>query len=161
VTDEPRWNEAEVRAALAAQGFVCPGTLPPVGWFGDSPQLARSLGELVRRGDKTATAGLLWQWEAEHAGPPSVGQREVVIDWESAPLAVIEFSEVRVIPFLEVDAEFASDEGEGDRSLAWWRDAHRSYFTRECARLGRQPSDDMPIVCIRFRVLHAAPKPIA
>ena len=130
-----------------------------MGWFGDSAELVRDLGELVRQGRKTATAGLLWQWEAEDGGPPAVGDREVVIDWEGLPLAIIEFTEVGVVPFLDVDAGFASDEGEGDGSLAYWRAAHRSYFGRQCARFGRLFGDDMPIVCIRFRVLHAAPEP--
>jgi uncharacterized protein YhfF len=157
--DEPRWNERDLRVVLADQGFVAHGALPKAGWFGDSPELARELGELVRRGSKTATAGLLWQWEAEVGGPPAVGDREVVIDWEGAPLAIIELTEVCVVSFLEVDADFARDEGEGDGSLAYWRAAHRSYFGRECARLGRQPADDMPVVCMRFRVVHAAPDP--
>lgn len=157
VSAGPSWCEEEVRAALVSQGFSCNGLLPPVGWFGDSPELAEELGELVRQGRKRATTGLLWQWEAEDGGPPEPGRREVVIDWRGSPLAVIEFTEVRVIPFLEVDAEFASEEGEGDRSLSYWRAAHRSYFGRQCERLGRQLADDMPVVCVRFRVLHAAP----
>ena len=157
MTSEPQWREEDVRAALADQGFVCDGSLPPVGWFGDSPELARQLGELVRQGRKTATAGLLWAWEADQGGPPAVGQREVVVDWAGTPLAVIELTEVRVVPFPEVDAEFARDEGEGDRSLAYWRTAHRSYFGRECARLGKHQTDDLAVVCMRFLVVHAAP----
>jgi uncharacterized protein YhfF len=34
---------------------------------------------------------------------------------------VLETTDLRVIPFGEVDAQFAFDEGEGDRTLAWWR----------------------------------------
>ncbi len=148
-----------MRDALVAQGYAVAGPLPDVGWFGDGPDLANELGELVRAGAKTATAGLLWQWEAEHGGPPSLGQQEVVIDWRGRPLAVIEYTEVRVRPFDEVDGEFATDEGEGDGSLAWWGTAHERYFRRECERLGREASNRMPVVCIRFRVLHAAPAP--
>ncbi len=159
MTAEPQWHEEDVRSGLIDQGFVCPGSLPPVGWFGDSPELAGQLGELVRQGRKTATAGLLWSWEADDGAPPLVGQQEVIIDWAGRPLAVIEFTEVTVVPFSQVDAEFARDEGEGDGSLAFWRAAHRSFFARECARLGRQQTDDPPVVCMRFRVVHAAPDP--
>jgi uncharacterized protein YhfF len=157
MTAKPQWREDDVRTELIDQGFVCSGSLPPVGWFGDSPELARQLGELVRQGRKTATAGLLWSWEAGDGGLPAVGQQEVIVDWAGIPLAVIEFTEVRVVPFLRVEAEFARDEGEGDGSLAFWRAAHRSFFARECARLGRQQTDDLPVVCIRFRVVHSAP----
>ncbi|MGI9627565.1 MAG: ASCH domain-containing protein [Longimicrobiales bacterium] len=157
MADEPQWRDDDLREALAIQGFVWEGSLPPVGWFGDSPELASELGELVRLGHKTATAGLLWVWEADHGGPPSAGQREVVIDWVGRPLAVIELTEVSVTSFLEVDSSFAADEGEGDGTLDFWRNAHRSFFRRECSRLGRQFHDDVAVVCMRFRVLHAAP----
>ena len=44
-------------------------------------------------------------------------------------------------------------EGEGDGSLAYWRDAHWAFFSRECARIGRAPSEAMPVVCSVFEVL--------
>jgi uncharacterized protein YhfF len=50
--------------------------------------------------------------------------------------------------FNDVDAAFSSDEGEGDRSLAYWRAAHRRYF----ARLG-QFAENMLLYCERFRVV--------
>ena len=52
----------------------------------------------------------------------------------------------------EVGAEFAAKEGEGDGSLFFWRDAHRQYFTRECDRIGRRFTEDMPVACERFEV---------
>jgi uncharacterized protein YhfF len=61
---------------------------------------------------------------------------------------VIETTEVTYRRYNEVDAQFAYDEGEGDRSLAYWREAHRNYFTR----LGRF-SDDMMLMCERFRLV--------
>jgi uncharacterized protein YhfF len=53
----------------------------------------------------------------------------------------------------EVGADFAAAEGEGNRSLAFWVDAHRSYFSRECEAAGRRFSEDMLVVCERFRVV--------
>jgi uncharacterized protein YhfF len=100
---------------------------------------------------------LVWAWEAEGEFP-RVGDIEIIIDWQGEPLAVIELTEVRVLPFEEVDATFAYDEGEGDRSLATWRAGHWRYFSRECARLGREPTPTMPVVCQRFRLLHAMVK---
>jgi uncharacterized protein YhfF len=54
--------------------------------------------------------------------------------------------------FDEVDAAFAFDEGEGDRSLASWREAHRSYFKRLNLY---QP--DMMLWCERFTVCSTIP----
>jgi uncharacterized protein YhfF len=50
--------------------------------------------------------------------------------------------------FDEVDELFAFEEGEGDRTLSYWRDAHQRYFTRR-----RQFSEDMMLWCERFRVV--------
>jgi len=54
-------------------------------------------------------------------------------------------------------AEYAAVEGEGDGSLAFWRDGHWRFFTRECRRIGREPSADMPVVCARFELLAVLP----
>ncbi len=58
------------------------------------------------------------------------------------------------VPFSEVDAEFAAAEGEGDRSLDYWREGHWYYFTIELEAFGRQPELDMPLVCERFEVVY-------
>ena len=116
----PEWDPEEIREILSESGYQPPGELPPIGWFGDGPELARKLGELVRSGKKRATAGLAWAWKAE-GGPPPVGYREVIIDWEGHPLAVILLTEVQTLPFEEVDAGFARAEGEGEIFLGQGR----------------------------------------
>ena len=72
----------------------------------------------------------------------------VVLDGAGLPRAVIETVELRRLRFQEVDAAFAHDEGEGDLTLAYWRKAHRTYFTRK-----GQFAEDMLLWCERFRVV--------
>src|SRR3712207_4093173 len=91
--------------------------------FGDSSQLADELGALVVSGIKTATCSALWEWEAEGSPLPEVGQKSIVLDGNGDPLCIIETIEVKVRPYSKVDARFAYEEGEGDRSLAYWREA--------------------------------------
>jgi uncharacterized protein YhfF len=61
---------------------------------------------------------------------------------------------VQIVPFSEVGADFAATEGEGDGSLAYWRQAHTAYFGRECQRLGRELGLSAPVVCERFAVVY-------
>ena len=114
--------------------------------FGDSPGMADELAALVLSGQKTATCG----W------PPSpeivAGSYSVMLDGRGAPLAVLESVEVRLLPFLEVEARFAYDEGEGDRTLEWWRDAHRHFFSRQPE--GAAWNDEQVVQCERFRVVY-------
>ena len=49
------------------------------------------------------------------------------------------------------------EEGEGDRSLEYWRQAHWNYFSPICTALGREASEDMPLVCERFRLVYRRP----
>ena len=131
--------------------------------FGDNETLANSLAQLVLSGRKRATAGLVWSFEDEARRPPRPGDLSVVTDWSGQPLCVIETRAVDEVPFDDVDAEFAATEGEGDGSLAYWREAHTEFFARECARIGRTPSGSMSIVCERFAVIYqgTTPPPVA
>jgi uncharacterized protein YhfF len=114
--------------------------------FGDSAELADELLELVLIGKKTATA---WA-AAEGDKGVVVGKRWIVKDGQGRSGAILETVELTRRRFGEVDAAFAHDEGEGDRSLAWWREAHRRYFTRR-----GEFSPDMELYCERFRLIEA------
>ena len=140
------WNSYRVERSAEAE-------LGDVFAFGDSPAMANELGELVRIGDKVATASLLWEYEADAEAIPKVGQLSIVTDGAGEPLCIIETTEVEIRQFNQVDAEFAYDEGEGDRTLESWRAGHRDFFGRVCATIGREPSEDMPVVCERFSLI--------
>jgi uncharacterized protein YhfF len=122
--------------------------------WGDSPRLADELGALIVDGTKTATCSALWEYEAEGSALPEVGSKTIVLDGNSNPLCIVETTEVVVRPYDEVDARFAYEEGEGDRSLEYWRDAHWRFFSRTLPNIGRDPTMNMPLVCERFRVIY-------
>ena len=121
--------------------------------FGDTPQMADELGALVTAGIKTATCSLLWEYETRGEPLPKAGDFSMVLDGQGAPLCIIQTTEVAITPYNEVDAQFAYDEGEGGRSLAYWRYAHWGFFKPHCAVMGWELSEDMPLVCERFRVV--------
>jgi uncharacterized protein YhfF len=122
--------------------------------MGDNPRLANELGLLIRQGLKTATCSALWEWEAEGNPIPEPGLITIILDGDGQPMCIIETTEVRVRAYNEVDASFAAEEGEGDRSLAYWRAAHWRFFSRTLPKIGRAPAEEMPLVCERFRLLY-------
>jgi uncharacterized protein YhfF len=149
----PEWA-----ARLRASGVELPEGPLRVGEYGDSPELTRSLLALMLDGRKRAGASLLWGLEAEGEPVPGAGQLEIVVDHEHRPVMVTRITRVAVVPFGEVTAEFAAAEGEGDGSLNFWRRAHWDFFTRECRRLGLEPTEAMPVVCSEFEVLTVLPR---
>ena len=111
--------------------------------FGDGPALADELLDLVMKGVKTATCST-----EDEPNTSTPGERWIVRDGRGEPRCIIESLEVSYRRYNEVDAAFAREEGEGDRSLAYWREAHRGYFGRQ-----GKFSEDMMLMCERFRLV--------
>jgi uncharacterized protein YhfF len=130
--------------------------MPPAWGFGDGPEMADELGELVCRGIKQATCSSLWEMQHDGEAVPQPGDLSIILDGRGDPICIIETTEVEVKPFDAVDADFAFDEGEGDRSLTTWRAVHRRFFSRTLKAIGRAPEETMPVVCERFRVVWRA-----
>jgi len=125
-----------------------------VWFFGNSAEMALALAELVIEGKKSATASLAAVNEIKPEEAPIPDGYSVVTDFHGVPMCVIQTVEIRHLPFDEVDAQFAADEGEGDQSLEYWRDVHWRYFTREAAELGIDFNERSMVCCERFRLLH-------
>lgn len=138
-------------ASRAALGPGAPEQPPPSWSFGDSPELADELLALVMDGRKTATCDSVWAYEAAGEPLPQPGDLSIVLDGRGAPACVIETTEVRVMPMNEVDAQFAYDEGEDDRTWESWYAAHERYFRRTLPAIGREFDPAMPLVLERFR----------
>jgi uncharacterized protein YhfF len=78
----------------------------------------------------------------------------IVTDWEHHPVCIIQTTEVNIVPFREIDAQFAYDYGEGERTLVWLKHQLWDYYEQECTLIGRQASEQMPLVCERFQVVY-------
>ena len=150
-TIEPFWRAYLGSLPDGAQPHLDP---EPVWRFGATDEDATSVGRLVAQGVKTATSGLLWQMEREGLPLSQVGDLAIVADGAGQPLCIIELTEVEIKPFNEVDEQFAYDYGEYGRTLPQWRVASWAFFAPCCAEIGREPSEDMPMVCQRFRRIY-------
>lgn len=121
--------------------------------FGDSFRLADELLDKVLRGVKRATSELVSEFRARGDDLPRVGSHWIACDGAGVPRIVIRSTELRIAAFRDVDAAFAFDEGEDDRSLESWRSEHRRYWERGCAARGDVWSEQDEIVLERFRVV--------
>jgi uncharacterized protein YhfF len=139
----------EVDAFWAAFATATGTTGTYTAWgFGDDekPDLMTELGLLVRDGPKRATTSLVDDFEKDGEPLPAPGDHSVILDGGGRPICIIRTSSVEIRPFGEVDAAFAWDEGEGDRSLDFWRRAHIWYFDS----IGTPIDDATPVVLERF-----------
>jgi uncharacterized protein YhfF len=111
-------------------------------------ELRRSLVEAVLAGRKTATAGLR-EDHAPFTDEPLArpGERFLLLDFDDRPVAIVETTEVRIVPAGEIDLEFGIDEGEGFETVADWRAAHENFWA------SREITDETLIVAERFRLV--------
>ncbi|MGC2238667.1 MAG: ASCH domain-containing protein [Pyrinomonadaceae bacterium] len=123
-----------------------------VWFFHHNRESSKKLAELVISGKKQATASLM-EDESDVGEGGIVGGYSVVTDFDGNPQCVIQTTEIRHLPFGEVDAQFAFDEGEGDQTLEYWRAAHRRFFIECCLDLNIEFDESMLICCKRFKVL--------
>ena len=140
------WQPFRLYARLDHDNYV-------VGSFGDSPEMATELADLVIAGIKRATASLARDYGDGREPTPRPGDFVIMLDGEGRPRFIWRATEVTIKPLSQVDEAFAWDEGEGDHTREWWLDAHRRYFTRQATREGFEIDDEILTVFERFEVV--------
>lgn len=135
-------------AGMTTWGFAFPG------------ELRDELTALALAGTKTTTASLLVEFELESTELPRPGTREVLIDSDERPVAIVETISCRVVRLADVDDQHAIDEGEGYANAAEFRVSHERFWNGyiDDIRTGLgDPTftidDDTPVVLERFRVV--------
>ena len=117
--------------------------------FGNTPEMANHLGQLVLEGKKTATCSLLRAYKGEESEIPRVGVYSVLCDASERPIGIVYLTNTWICKYSEVTPEHAFEEGEGDRSLAYWKKAHHEFFSNY-----EGFHNDDELVCERFRLVY-------
>ena len=115
--------------------------------FGDDPD---ELAWLVSKGIKTATSSAFALYEAEAEDLPRQGAFSVILNSRDEAACIIRNTKVYVTEFQLVDERHARLEGEGDRSLSYWRDVHEAFFRKELATAGMPFDPSIKVVCEEF-----------
>lgn len=118
---------------------------------GDADELAR----LVVKGEKTATASAYPLYEFEREPLPREGDHSVILNTKGEAVCIIQTKKVYITPFDRVTAEHARKEGEGDKSLEYWRKVHEVFFTECMGEAGLAFTHDMKVICEEFEVVFA------
>lgn len=118
--------------------------------FGHYEELAEELLELVLCGQKRATCSSLLDYQIKGDPVPKRGDLCVITHWDGTPAAVVETTEIAILPFKEVTWDMCKREGE-DENLQSWQEGHVRFFTAEGASTGYAFSWDMPVIFEDFK----------
>ena len=135
-------------------------TTLPIWGFAQPGPLRDKLTALALAGTKTTTAGLLVEYQIEGEAIAVVGERQILIDSEDRPVAIVETVGIRVVRLADVDDQHAIDEGEGYANAHEFRVAHERYWNGHIDQiraglgdLSFQITDDTEVVLERFRIV--------
>ena len=119
--------------------------------FGVEPDL---LADLVLKGEKTATASAYDLYALEGESLPQEGTFDIILDSQNQAVCIVEITKVYVQPFNQVSAQHAYKEGEGDKSLTYWRQVHEDFFTDCLGEAGLIFTPESKVVLEEFRKVY-------
>ncbi|WP_338400026.1 ASCH domain-containing protein [Staphylococcus chromogenes] len=114
---------------------------------------ATHLANLVIQGKKTATTSAYALYAIDAEPLPKVGDLSIVLNETNEPMCIIKTTRVEKVPYREVTALHAFLEGEGDRTLNYWKDAHEKFFKEEFQKYGLVFNEHELMICETFECL--------
>lgn len=119
--------------------------------FGEAPD---KLADLVVRGIKTATCSAYDLYLINGEPLPRPGDYSIILDSKNEAVCIIKTLRVYVTEFDGVSEEQAFKEGEGDRSLEYWRKIHAEFLKNELAPVNIPFGGDTKVVCEEFETVY-------
>ena len=112
------------------------------------------LADLVLKGEKIATASAYDLYALEDEPLPQEGKFDVILDSQNQAVCIVEITKVSVQPFNQVSAQHAFKEGEGDKTLVYWRQVHEDFFTDCLGEAGLTFTPESKVVLEEFRKVY-------
>ena len=119
--------------------------------FGEAPD---ELADLVVQGTKTATCSAYDLYIINDEPLPKAGDYSVILNSKEEAVCIIKTTKAYVTEFINVSAEHAFKEGEGDRSLEYWRKVHVNFLTNELASVNKAFNENTKVLCEEFDVVY-------
>lgn len=104
---------------------------------------------LVLSGEKKATTSLYNEYIEDKKSLPKISERSIILHDDNTYACLIEIENVIITEFKNITEEFAFIEGEGDKSLEYYRNEHYKIFKN----LDLNFSDESKVVFEIFRVI--------
>ena len=115
--------------------------------FGEAPD---KLAALVVQGIKTATCSAFDLYQANNEPIPQAGEYSIILNSNEEAVCIIRTTKVCVTEFDKVSEEHAFKEGEGDRSLEYWRMVHESFLTDELTSVHKSFDGNTKVIMPTF-----------
>ena len=127
---------------------------PKVIRFYDNEKDANESVDLVIKDVKKAASHSLLGLQSRKEALPKIGDFLVITNWEGKAKCIVKTTAVKLKPYFSIDEPYVRKEGEGDKSLSYWKKKHWEYYSRELAEFNRLPRESMIVVCQEFEKVY-------
>ena len=121
--------------------------------FGNSPEMADELLELVLAGKKTATVSVILEEEPQ----PQIGDVSLVLNGRGEPACTIRTTYLETVRFCDLTWEMGRQEGE-DETFEQWKTGNYGYWTQDAARRGYTFTEETMMTFEQFEVVDILPE---
>lgn len=121
--------------------------------FGNTKKEADYLLKLVISKKKKATSSLYFLYKNKPLSLPKAGDKNIITDSKGQNKCLIKITKVTIKPFSKINSKFAYKEGEGNKTLDYWKRTHKKFFIKTLKKLNKPFNEDILIVCEEFKVL--------
>lgn len=126
--------------------------IPESDFFHNNKEDANRLAKLTITGKKKASSGLLSLYKEYNIDIPKVGTKQIITDFDGKAQVIIQNTKIDTILFYKISKEYAEmDMGTDIKPLEKWKKAHWIFFERFLKESGKKPTEEMEVVCIRFK----------
>lgn len=123
---------------------------PKIIQLGETEQSINRSVKLIKEGVKKATSYSLLGLQYRKEPLPKIGDFLVITDSNDKAQCIVRTTSVKLKPFFSITADYVELEGEGDKSLDYWKKKYWDYFLHELKLFGRVPRESMIVVCQTF-----------
>jgi len=120
--------------------------------FCSEKEPADRLYNLALNGIKRATTGSVEIYKYYNETILKPGDLSILTNFDKSECCIIKTIRSTIKKFFEVTEEDAFIEGEGDKSLSYWRKAHIRFFSDEYRKLGLSFSESIEVVFEEFEI---------
>lgn len=122
-------------------------------YFDDNEKSANELVELVLNGEKKGTSSLNKLYESGEE-KPKVNDYSIITNFYGEAKCIIKTMEIKKLPFDEVTEEMAYLEGEGNKTLDYWKRVHRNCFNGYSSSVQKTFNDKDLVIYEYFEVVY-------
>lgn len=140
---EKLWNEFKNKNSIDGDNYSI--------WaFGDNPNL---LLKLVKTGEKTATSSLYKLYNSDEE-LSKAGEYNIILNSKGEAECITKTTKVYLTKFSDITDAHAYKEGEGDKSLSYWKNIHEHFFNECLTSYNEKITSDDLIVCEEFELVY-------